>query len=121
MPPGAFPPPPPYYPYDNAHLQYPPPQYGPQYGRPYGAPAPANGLAIGSLVSSLVGIPGYFLCFGFVGSILGIVLGIVALNQIGKSGQTGKGMAVAGIVLGALGLVGMGLISLLVASPSLWS
>lgn len=79
-----------------------------------------NGLAIGSLVSSLVGIPAAVVCFGFIGSILGIVLGIVALNQIGKSGQKGKGMAIAGIALGALGLVGVGLVSVLFASPSLW-
>lgn len=52
-----------------------------------------NGMAIASLVTSLV-------CFGF----LGIIFGIVALNQIKSSAgtQTGQGMAIAGIVIGSI-------------------
>ena len=106
------------------------PQYHPNPPQPppppsrYAPQAPQNGPAIASLVSSLVGIPAYFLCFGFVGSIvgsiLGVVLGIVALLQIGKTGQRGRGMAIAGIVLGAVGLFIAGL-ALVVAYSSLWS
>jgi Domain of unknown function (DUF4190) len=55
-------------------------------------------LAIGSLVASLIGIIP-FLCG--VGSIVGIVLGIVALNQIKDSGEGGRQMAIAGIAVGA--------------------
>ena len=86
-----------------------PPQYGqqPGYGQPaygapqdsagFGAPPPGwgqpqksgtNGLAIASLVTA-------FLC-----SPIGIILGFVAKNQIKKTGQSGNGLATAGIVVG---------------------
>ena len=75
-------------PYGAYNAPYPGP-YGGQFGNPYppvyGTQPATNGMAIGSLVSSLVGIPAYFLCLPFVGSIIGVVLGIIALNQIGKS------------------------------------
>lgn len=62
-----------------------------------------NGLAIASLVLSLLW------CY-WVGSLLAVVLGHVALRQIKRSGGAmgGKGLAVAGVVLGWLGVaVGM--------------
>ncbi len=91
-----------------------PPAYGqpPQYGggypasgayQPYGQypqPQGTNGLAIGALIASLVG-----LCT-CIGSIVGIVLGVMALNQIKERGGEGKGMAQAGIWIGVLAIVG---------------
>ncbi|MCD2464651.1 MULTISPECIES: DUF4190 domain-containing protein [unclassified Streptomyces] len=61
---------------------------------PYGQPPrrTTNGLAVGSLVSGIV------CCL----PPLGLVLGLVALPQIRKRDQAGKGLAVAGIVLSAL-------------------
>ena len=56
-------------------------------------------MAIGSLVASVVGV-----CCG-IGSIIGIVLGIVAMNQIKQSGENGHGLAIAGIAVGALTLL----------------
>ena len=58
-----------------------------------------NGLAIASLVLGIVWIY-------WIGSILAIVFGHVALSQIKKSGGTqgGRGMAIAGLVLGYIGL-----------------
>jgi hypothetical membrane protein len=41
-------------------------------------------------------------------SLLGIVLGIVALNQVSQSRQKGKEMSIAAIVIGGVGLLGMG-------------
>jgi peptidyl-prolyl cis-trans isomerase B (cyclophilin B) len=59
----------------------------PQYVYP---PArPTSGLAITALVLGLVG-----------GAILAVIFGHVALNDIRKTGKDGKGMAVAGLVLG---------------------
>jgi hypothetical protein len=57
-------------------------------------------LAIASLALSVLWL--YAL-----GSLLGLVLGIVAEGRIDRSGGTlkGRGLAIAGIVLGALGLV----------------
>ncbi|MER6095046.1 DUF4190 domain-containing protein [Streptomyces sp. NPDC001728] len=72
------------------------------YGGPAGGPGPfpygqpprrtTNGLAIGSLVSGIV------CCL----PPLGLVLGLIALPQIKKREQDGKGMAITGIVLSAL-------------------
>ena len=56
-------------------------------------------MAIASLASSLIGV----LCG--IGSIVGIVLGVVALNQIKQTGQGGHGLAIAGIAVGGLTLL----------------
>jgi hypothetical protein len=55
-------------------------------------PTGRNGLAIASLILGILGICGFSL-------ILGVILGIAALVQIGRTGQSGRGMAIAGIVL----------------------
>ncbi|AGB25069.1 hypothetical protein Mycsm_04850 [Mycobacterium sp. JS623] len=141
--PGYPPPPYPGPPGYGAPSYPPPPQYGtPQYGTPpYGAPTPGypppptgygppptgypapdysiygppphktNSMAIASLVASLVG----FLCW--LGSIAGIVLGIVAMNQIKQSREEGHGLAVAGIAIGAVSLI-VGFIFMVVAFNS---
>ena len=57
-----------------------------------------NGLAITSLV---LGILWLF----WVGSLVGLILGLVALKQIKSRNQRGRGIAIAGVVLGMLGLV----------------
>lgn len=67
---------------------------GPPLGYPpagYTPPAPTNGLAIAALVSSLVFAP------------VGIVLGLVALKQISRTRESGRGMAIAGVVIGGVG------------------
>jgi len=46
-------------------------------------------------------------------AIVPIVLGIIALSRIKRSGQAGKGMAIAGIVLGALSIVGWVVVAVL--------
>lgn len=122
-PPPAYPPPvPPQAPYgqppsygEAPYPPGPPPPGGPSagYGSPpypggfhpapdygYGPAQPGtNGLAIGSLIASLTG----FLCC--IGGIVGVVLGIIALDQIKRSRQDGYGLAVAGIVIGIASLV----------------
>jgi Domain of unknown function (DUF4190) len=92
-PPPGYPPPPPGY--GPPPTGYPAPDYS-AYGQPV---QKTNAMAIGSLVASLVG----FLCW--LGAIAGIVLGIVALNQIKQTREQGHGLAVAGIAIGALSLV----------------
>ncbi|WP_336084848.1 DUF4190 domain-containing protein [Nocardia sp. SSK8] len=107
--------------YPNYQQQPPPGQYpqqpgyggypGPGY-QPYGAyppPQGTNGLAIGALVSSLIGF-----CSCGLGSIVGIILGVMALNQIKERGGEGRGMAQAGIWIGALAIVGWVLYLILV-------
>ena len=41
----------------------------------------------------------------FAGSIAGVVLGIIALNQIKEKGEGGHGLAIAGIAVGAVRFV----------------
>ena len=81
---------------------------------PPGAPAyqpaigtRASGLAIASLVTGL-----FFWCWVIPG-VVSIVLGHLALESIADSGgmKTGRGMAIAGIVLG---WVGIGILGVLV-------
>lgn len=88
---GSYPPPPP-------PQQYGPAPYAGGYG--YGAAEPGtNTMAIASLVASVVGL----LCG--IGSIIGIVLGALALNQIKQTRQGGYGLAIAGIVVGIATLI----------------
>lgn len=96
FPTPAYPPPPEFgapYPGWQSH----PPAYPPGYpGAPQGG---TNKLAIGSLVASVLGL----LCC--IGSVVGIVLGAVAINQIKWTRQEGYGLAVAGIVVGVATLL----------------
>ncbi|WP_245813962.1 DUF4190 domain-containing protein [Rhodococcus marinonascens] len=46
------------------------------------------------------------LVFGILGGLLGIVFGHIALSQIRRTGEQGRGMAVAGLVLGYFFLAG---------------
>lgn len=73
------------------------------WARPAYTAAPAvprtNGYAVASMVLGIVWIY-------WIGSILALVFGYKARNEIDASGgaQSGRGMAVAGIVLGWVGL-----------------
>jgi hypothetical protein len=80
---------------------FPPPGYGPYgYGVPgYAGPVYAgstNGLSVAALICGICG----FLCG--VPAILAIVFGCMGLSQTRQRGQSGRGMAIAGLVLGSL-------------------
>lgn len=87
-----------------------PPPPPPQYGAPppgYGAQPPKNsGKAIASMVTGLVGL--LTICCGLfvASSIAALVLGFLARKEIRQSnGQlTGDGMALTGIITGAVGI-----------------
>jgi hypothetical protein len=68
-----------------------------------------NGKAVASLVLGI-------LCLYGIGSILALIFGFMARNEIDASGgaQTGRGMATAGIVLGFIGIAIMVLLIALV-------
>ena len=79
------------------------PPYGGQpygYGQPYAAP-PTDGMAIASFATSAAGL----LFFAGVPGPVGLGLGIAALRRIKVSGKSGRGWAIAGIVVGALGIL----------------
>ncbi|NTY59969.1 DUF4190 domain-containing protein [Mycolicibacterium sphagni] len=134
MPDGTPPPPDPYTPVDYpAHYPqlpppvypspypqptdygYPPPSYGyppPGYAGPAGyaadpydpyrptRPVGTNGKAIASLVCSVAGL----LCCA--PAIAGLILGIIAMRETKRTGQDGNGLAIAGVVVGALAIAG---------------
>jgi hypothetical protein len=82
----------------------PPPPPPPPPPLPYVAPPryvgqTTNGLAVASLIAG-------FLWMGWLGSVLAVVFGHIALRQINESGgrEGGSGLAIAGLVLGYLGV-----------------
>jgi Domain of unknown function (DUF4190) len=101
--PSGYPPPPGY---------TPAPGYEPPPQQPYGYPAQGypqyaqqaapmavgtNGLAIASLICA------------FIVPLVGVILGHIALNQIKQTGQEGRGLAIAGLVIG-YAYIGIGLL-----------
>jgi len=67
------------------------PSQAPAGYQPYAA-APTNGLAITALVTGILGL-----------GLLPVIFGHIALSQIKRNPmQTGKGMAIAGLILGYL-------------------
>jgi hypothetical protein len=65
------------------------------YGQqPYAPPAQTDGLAIGALVAGILFWP------------VGIVLSLVALSKIKRTGSGGRGFAIAGLILSIVGFLG---------------
>ena len=113
--PPVSPQPDPNNPYGQSAPQYGQPMYPPYgqqpYGQqPYGAPPygqpmyahpyvqrTTNGLAIASMVLGILWIY-------WIGSVLALIFGYIARGQIRQRGQSGDGMAIAGIVLGWIGV-----------------
>ncbi len=91
-----------------ANVSYGPPPNAPYGYSPYAPPQGTNGMAIASLVLGLVWVY-------WIGSILAIIFGFVALAQIRDRNQSGKGMAVAGLILGFIG-VGIFVLAVLVVA-----
>ncbi|MEV4252682.1 DUF4190 domain-containing protein [Spirillospora sp. NPDC049652] len=73
---------------------------------PSGRTGGTSGWAVASLIFSILWLCG-------AGSLLAIVCGAIALPRIRRKGQSGRGLAVAGLVLGVLGLLAGGGIALL--------
>src|SRR5262249_56182008 len=77
-------------------------------------PVPArrsNSLAVTSLVLGFTQAIGWFIFLvpGLVLAILAIVFGFVSMQQVKRSGEAGRGLALAGVILGfaGIGIVGL--------------
>lgn len=91
----------PMYPPEPANPYQNPNAYANPYGNPYANPQAypymyppvqaqtTNGLAIASLIFGIIGV-----------QILAWVFGGIALSQISRTGQKGRGLAIAGIIIG---------------------
>jgi type II secretory pathway pseudopilin PulG len=92
---------------------------GAPYGyAPYQGQAPKTGLAIASMVTGIISLMACGLLG--LGSITGLILGIVALKKTNKFPQEygGKGFAVAGIVLSVVSFFYIGIVAA-IAIPNL--
>jgi len=66
----------------------------------------SNGFCVASLVLGIIGMPTGCI---FITPVLGLIFGIVGLNQVSKGGEgSGRGMAIAGICCSVIGM-GIGL------------
>lgn len=104
-------PPPPHEPQDpQPYGQFPPPPPGypmqPGMPYPYYVPRRTNGLAIASMVLGILWIY-------WIGSILALIFGYIARQQIKERNEDGNGMAIAGIVLGWIGIAVLVIVILL--------
>ncbi|WP_318207643.1 DUF4190 domain-containing protein [Streptomyces sp. SJL17-1] len=66
--------------------------------------SPSNGMGTASMVLGIISVAGF--CLWGLGAILGIlalIFGIIGMKKVGRGEATNRGMAVAGVVLGAIG------------------
>ncbi|SBS73889.1 DUF4190 domain-containing protein [uncultured Microbacterium sp.] len=105
---------------------YPPAAQTPPYAAPGAYQPPVNPYAYGgyaavqktntlSIVSMIASIAGFIWILPFVGSLAGAIMGHISLNQIKQTGEKGRGMALAGVIVGwaGLALVVLGVIAFL--------
>ncbi|WP_406283479.1 DUF4190 domain-containing protein [Embleya sp. NBC_00896] len=96
------------------YAQQPPYGYG-YYQQPgYGGYMPqpgTNGLAIAAMILGIVWI--YWL-----GSLLAVIFGHIALSQTARTGQQGRGMAIAGVTLGWVGMAGLAILIVVLVADS---
>ncbi|QEV99938.1 DUF4190 domain-containing protein [Microbacterium caowuchunii] len=103
---AAYPPPPSYGEQNAAPQGYPgqtgyaPPTYPGSGYTPYPAAPKTNVLAIVSLIASIAN----FVILPFVGALAGVITGHISLKQLKTSGENGRGMALAGTIVGWVGL-----------------
>jgi len=84
--------------------------YPPPYAGSPSSGGPSSGLAVTALVLGVIGILGFWIPILNIGVILlaigAIVVGVMALRGVRAGRQAGKGMAIAGIVLSVLTILG---------------
>lgn len=66
---------------------------------------PSNSIAFIALLLGVVGVCGSFFCVGFLFGIPAIVCGAIGAQRASTMRGNGRGMAITGIVLGALDVV----------------
>lgn len=98
----AYPQPQQPYPYGAYPGSYPPPPQGPYGGYPM-QQQPKNGLGIASLIVAIVGLLSVF--GGILFGVIAVILGVIGRGRAKRGEATNGGVAMAGIVLGVLGII----------------
>lgn len=105
--------------YPTAESGYPAAPYG-----GYPAAPKTNTLAIVSLIAGIAGL----VIIPFIGSIVAVITGHMSLSQLKKQPETGRGMAIAGLITGYVGLafavlgiiIAIAMFSFFAANPTLY-
>ncbi|MFB7591524.1 DUF4190 domain-containing protein [Streptomyces sp. NPDC056169] len=84
----------------------------PSYGAGYGAQPPgwqqppSNGMGTTAMVLGIVAVAGFCLYgLGVILGILALIFGIIGMKKAGRGEATNRGMALAGVILGSIGIV----------------
>ncbi len=88
-------------------------------GWPAGPSGPRNGMGTAALVLGIIGLVLALVVLGGLLGIVAVILGIVALGRVRRGEANNRGVAIAGIVTGALAIVLAGVI--LAAGAAFWS
>ncbi|MFD3530904.1 DUF4190 domain-containing protein [Streptomyces sp. NPDC058664] len=84
-----------------------PSSYGSGYPGQSGYPqSPSNGMGTASMVLGIIAVAGFCLYgLGMVLGILALIFGVIGMKKAGRGEATNRGMALAGVILGAIGTV----------------
>ncbi|MEU0401841.1 DUF4190 domain-containing protein [Streptomyces sp. NPDC006197] len=77
-----------------------------QSGQPGWAQPPSNGMGTTAMVLGIISVAGF--CMYGLGVILGIlalIFGIIGMKKAGRGEATNRGMALAGVILGSIGIL----------------
>ncbi|HKS36689.1 MAG TPA: DUF4190 domain-containing protein [Verrucomicrobiae bacterium] len=88
-----------------------------------GATPKTNAMALTGLILGIVSVTfGLCCCYGIPFNVLGIVFSLIGLAQIRKNPEleTGKGLAIAGLVLSSLSIVLVGMLIAIGVAGSAW-
>ncbi|MEV4427224.1 DUF4190 domain-containing protein [Streptomyces sp. R-07] len=78
----------------------------PGYGQPGWQQSPSNGMGTTAMVLGIIAVAGF--CMYGLGVILGIlalIFGIIGMKKAGRGEATNRGMALAGVILGSIGIL----------------
>jgi Domain of unknown function (DUF4190) len=90
------------------------PQYGPPAGQ-YAAPARTNPVAIAALICGCVQFIFGIFSLNILLAIPAVICGAIGMKQVRQRNEQGKGLAIAGLVLGILGIVYFIIVVLVIA------
>ena len=95
---------------------YPQPAY---YQQPYQAGPPTNQKALLSMIFGIVGLT----LVPILASIVAVVLGHMSRKEIARTGEGGRGMSTAGLVMGYIGSVGylLAIVAFFAFFAALWA